>query len=112
MKKFFSQIAERANFLGQQPQVKRWIAMVLAGFILLGTNANVVRGENQVQRLEDIAHQQDSVRPKTTREWYGEARETENAPLERAKRIAEESGAAIQEFGSMYPDTAKSSTTP
>ena len=48
-----------------------------------------------------------SVRPKTTNEWYKEARETEDSPGERLGNIAEESAQAVKEFGSIYPDTAK-----
>lgn len=91
-------------------QVKRFLAVALVGFILLTTNVDY--GRNNIasnNEGRDRLHEIDSVRPKTTNEWFKEARETEDAPGERLKNIAEESGQALKEFGSLYPDTAKRS---
>ena len=102
-----AQISSMLNAL----QVKRFFAVVLAGFILLTTNIDYGRNDKAVaEKVLDKAHQIDSVRPKTTDEWKQEARETEDAPGERLKNITEESGQAVKEFGAMYPKTAKSST--
>lgn len=89
-------------------QVKRFLAVFLVGFLLL--TSNVAFGndnKNLGERAYEKAHQTDSVRPKTTREWYQEGRETNNAPGERLQRIAEESGQAFKEFGSGYVEGAK-----
>lgn len=51
----------------------------------------------------------DSNRPKTMGEWKAEARETEDQPLERAKRIVEESADAVKDWAELYPDVAKRS---
>ena len=91
-------------------QVKRFLAVVLVGFILLTTNVDSGRNNKAVaDKGRDRLHEIDSVRPKTTNEWYEEARETEGSPGERLKNIAEESGQALKEFGSLYPETAKTS---
>ena len=99
-----TQIASLINGL----QVKRFLAVVLVGFILLTTNVD--SGQTNKALTKEIskeAQKIDSVRPKTTREWYKEARETEDSPGERLQNIAEESAQAVKEFGSLYPDTAK-----
>lgn len=93
-------------------QVKRFLAVALVGFILLTTNVDSGHNNKAVtEKVLDTAHEIDSVRPKTTNEWYQEARETEGKPGERLKNIAEESGQALKEFGSLYPDTAKTSAS-
>ncbi|WOD40207.1 hypothetical protein [Nodosilinea sp. E11] len=51
----------------------------------------------------------DSDRPKTMGEWQAEARETEGRPLERAKRIVEESADAVKDWAELYPDVAERS---
>jgi Tfp pilus assembly protein PilN len=90
-------------------QVKRFLAVVLVGFIVLTTNvdANQQNNKGLTKQVLKQAEQIDSVRPKTTKEWYKEARETEDSPGERLENIAEESAKAFKEFGSIYPDTAK-----
>lgn len=108
MKNLISRAAGHINSLLNVFQVKRFLAVVLVGFLLLTTNANA--GQNikaSAERVLDKAHQTDSVRPKTTNEWKEDARETDNSPGERLEKIAEQSGAAVKEFGEMYPSTAK-----
>jgi hypothetical protein len=109
MKNLISLAIAQVTSLINGLQFKRFFAVVLAGFILLTTNVDSQQSNqplaNQVREEAEI----DSVRPKTTREWYKEARETENSPGKRLENIAEESAQAIKEFGSLYPDTAKRS---
>jgi hypothetical protein len=90
-------------------QVKRFFAVVLVGFILLTTNVDANQQVNKglTKQIRKEAQKIDSVRPKTTNEWYEEARETEDSPGERLENIAEESAQAFKEFGAIYPDTAK-----
>ncbi|AUT02925.1 hypothetical protein CLI64_22350 [Nostoc sp. CENA543] len=95
-------------------EIKRLFAVVLVGFLVLttGLNSNIESGRNVdavTRRLDKVVHQDDADRPKTTGEWNREARQTEDAPVQRAKRIAKESGEAIKQWGSVYPDTAKRS---
>jgi len=103
-----AQISSLLNAL----QVKRFLAVVLVGFLLLTTNVDSGRNTRAVgEQLRQPSNQLDSVRPKTTNEWYEEARETEDAPGARIQNIAEESAKAVKEFGSLYPDTAKRSAS-
>ncbi|MGE5657827.1 MAG: hypothetical protein ACM37W_14570 [Actinomycetota bacterium] len=91
-------------------QVKRFLAVVLVGFLLLTTNVDSGRNHKTLgDRTHAKLDRTDSARPKTTGEWNQEARETANAPGERFEKIVEESGEALKEFGSVYPDTAKRS---
>jgi cell division protein FtsB len=109
MKNLISTATAHITSLINGLQVKRFLAVVLVGFILLTTN-NVDSKQNNkalTKQVREQAEQIDSVRPKTTREWYKEARETEDSPGERLQNIAEESAQAVKEFGSLYPDTAK-----
>ncbi|MBE9225535.1 hypothetical protein IQ264_08885 [Phormidium sp. LEGE 05292] len=89
-------------------QVKQFLAVVLVGFLLLTTNIDSGSNNKALgKQLDEIAHDRDSVRPKTTREWEKEGRETENSPGERLGRIGKESAKAFEEFGSGYVEGAK-----
>jgi hypothetical protein len=105
--KAFSYISSLLNKF----QVKQFLAVALVGFVLLTTNVNTGRGQSATfKQINDKAHQIDSERPKTTREWQKEARETEGDLGDRLQNITEESGQAVKEWGGLYPDTAKRST--
>lgn len=96
-------------------QIKHFLAVVLVGFLLLTTNVNIALASESsnpaaTKRVEQLVHQNDSSRPKTTGEWNKEARETEGSPGKRLQKIAGESGQALKEFGKVYPDTAKRSS--
>jgi hypothetical protein len=112
MANLFSKVIAQIKFLFQEFQVKRFFAIALVGFLVLTTslNSSIDSGRstnNVTKRLDQVVHQDDADRPKTTGEWNREARQTEDAPGERAKRIAKESGEAVKQFGSVYPDTAQ-----
>jgi hypothetical protein len=108
MKNLISRATAHITSLINGLQVKRFLAVVLVGFILLTTNVDSKQNNKALtKQVREQAEQIDSVRPKTTREWYKEARETEDSPGERLQNIAEESAQAVKEFGSLYPDTAK-----
>lgn len=108
MKNLISRSTAHITSLINGLQVKRFLAVVLVGFILLTTNVDSKQNNQALtKQVREQAEQIDSVRPKTTREWYKEARETEDSPGERLQNIAEESAQAVKEFGSLYPDTAK-----
>ncbi|MBO3461981.1 hypothetical protein G7B40_029650 [Aetokthonos hydrillicola Thurmond2011] len=94
--------------LFKELQVKRFVAVVLVGFLVLTTSIGSEHSSKAVtESVKSALNQNDSQRPKTTGEWNREARETEGAPGERAKRIVGQSAEAIKDFGSVYPDTAK-----
>jgi len=105
--KAFSHISSLLNGL----QAKRFLAVVLVGFIVLTTNVNADRGNTKAvtRDLDRVVHQDNADRPKTTGEWNREARQTEDAPGKRVQRIAKESAEAVKQFGGVYPDTAKRS---
>ena len=92
-------------------QVKQVLSMVLVGMVFLTVSAEQGRaGQALGKKVDNAAHQIDSERPKTTREWNREARQTEDDLGDRVGNIVEESGQALKEFGGMYSDTAKRST--
>lgn len=104
----FARISSLLNGL----QIKSFLSVVLVGFLLLTTATGIDAPSSNkalAKQVRDQAHQLDSVRPKTTREWYQEGRETDDSLGERIQRIGEESAEAFKEFGSVYPDTAKTS---
>lgn len=108
MKNWISSAIDRISSVLNALQVKRFLAVVVVGFLLLTTNVDSGHNNQRLtDKVLDTAHEKDSVRPKTTNEWYQEARETEDSPGERLKNIAKESGKALKEFASVYPDTAK-----
>ena len=95
----------------KQLQVKRFLAVVLVAFLLLTTNVALADNSKVVtDRVEQLVDRNDSDRPKTVGEWNKEARQTEDAPVERLKRIGKESAEAVKDFGEMYGDTAERST--
>jgi hypothetical protein len=109
MKNLISQTLAQITSLINGLQFKRFFAVVLVGFILLTTNVDSKQNNQSLAKQVREQAEIDSVRPKTTREWYKEARETEDSPGKRLENIAEETVKAVQEFGALYPDTAKRS---
>ncbi|BDA71343.1 unknown protein [Rivularia sp. IAM M-261] len=105
-----STISHISNVL-KQFQVKRFLAVALVGFLLLTTNVAPEHGSNKAltNKIDELVHQDDSQRPKTTGDWNKEARETEDAPGERLQRIGKQTAEAVKDFGSVYPDTAERS---
>lgn len=104
--KAFAQISSLVN----QLQVKRFFAVALVGFLLLTTNvANERSSQGLTNRVNQALERNSSDRPQTVGEWNKEARETQGAPGERAKRIVGQSAEAVKDFGKVYPDTAKRS---
>jgi hypothetical protein len=91
-------------------QLKQFLPVVLVGFLLLNTNVDPdLADKATIDKLDRMTHQEDPQRPKTTKEWNQQARETTGKPGEKLQRIGEQSADAIKEFGSMYPEVAKRS---
>jgi len=111
MLNFISQAIAKFFSFFKSLQVKQFLPIVLIGFLLLNISAAPSRRETQqaIKKLDQTVHQEDSTRPKTTGEWEQQYRETEGRPVERIKRIGEQSAEAVKDFGSMYVDTAKRS---
>lgn len=101
---------DRISSLFNSLQVKRFLSVVLVGFVLLTANVDAGRNSKaygtQVSSKSELNNPE---RPQTTREWRQEARETKDEPGERAQKIGQEAGSALKEFGEMYKDTAKRS---
>ncbi|XWK87875.1 MAG: hypothetical protein U7127_27440 [Phormidium sp.] len=108
MSNLIANTATYVSSLLKKFQVKQFLAVVLVGFLLLTTNIDSGSNNKALpKQINEIAHDRDSVRPKTTREWEKEGRETENSPGERLGRIGKESAKAFEEFGSGYVEGAK-----
>jgi hypothetical protein len=114
MTNLFTKAINTIKFIYQNFEIKRFFAIALVGFVVLTTSldSSIDAGRSSdslTRRLDKVVHQDDADRPKTTGEWNKEARQTEDASGERAKRIAKESGEALKQWGSVYTDTAKRS---
>lgn len=115
---WFSSAIDRIKSLLNGFQAKQFFAVVLVSVLLLTTNANLEKnaygqGSNKasVDKVLKDAHENDSPRPKTMREWEKDSRETANNPGERYSKIGEQTGAALKEFGGGYVDAVKDSAT-
>jgi hypothetical protein len=110
MVNFFSSVVVQVSNLVAKVQVKRFLSAILVSFLLLTSLVDPTISDQSIsKRLEQKLDQEDSTRPKTTGEWKQQARETQDAPGERLKRIGQQSAEAIKDFGSVYPDTAERS---
>ncbi|NUN63330.1 hypothetical protein HCU40_00905 [Pseudanabaena biceps] len=111
MLNFISQAIAKFFSFFKSLHVKQSLPIVLVGFLLLTTSAVPSRSETKqaIKQIDETVHQDDSTRPKTSGEWEQQAREVEGRPVERLKRIGEQSAEAVKDFGSMYSDTAKRS---
>ncbi|MEH1967300.1 hypothetical protein [Nostoc sp.] len=89
-------------------QVKTFLAVVLAGFLVLTTNVGYGQNDKALgERVREQVQQDDAQRPKTIGEWNKEARETEGSPGERLQKIGKESAEAFKQFGSGYVEGAQ-----
>ncbi|MGF1937845.1 MAG: hypothetical protein RM347_026260 [Nostoc sp. ChiQUE02] len=89
-------------------QVTTFLAVVLAGFLVLTTNVDYGQNDKALgERVREQVQQDDAQRPKTIGEWNKEARETEGSPGERLQKIGKESAEAFKQFGSGYVEGAQ-----
>jgi hypothetical protein len=94
----------------KQLQVRQFLSVVAIGFILLTTSVDPdLASKATIDKLDQLVHQENPDRPKTTGEWQQQAREVKGKPGERLERIGKQSADAIKEFAGMYPDVAKRS---
>jgi hypothetical protein len=109
MMTLFSRAIAYLRSIFNEFQLQQSFAFVLAGFLILTTNANALPHNDALgAKINERVHQTDKAdRPKTTGEWNREAQETEGEPSQRLERIAKESGEAFKQFGSGYVKGAK-----
>lgn len=110
MANLISKTISHVGYLLSELQIKRFISVVLVGFLLLTTNVAPEQNKALADEIHSVVHQDGSQRPKTTGEWNKDARETAGDPGERLKKIGKQSAEAVKDFGSVYPDTAKRTT--
>lgn len=94
--------------------IRKFLSFLLAAVMLVITvapdPATAVQSTHTIQdKADNILQDDDSNRPKTTREWRQEVRETEGKPLERTQRIVKETADAIEDWAELYPDVAERS---
>ncbi|MBH8562354.1 hypothetical protein I8748_09240 [Nostoc sp. CENA67] len=108
MLNLFSRTNAYISSLLNSLQVKRFFAVVLVGVLVLTTNVDLRNNDKSLgERVREKVEQNDAQRPKTTGQWFKDARETEDSPGERLQRIGQQSGEAFKEFGSGYVKGAK-----
>ena len=110
MKNWFSNISDRVHSFVNGILTKQFLAVVLVSLLLLTTNVNhgnSMNSQDITDRVLERVHENSSPRPKTTGEWQKEDRETANNPDERGRRITQQTGTALQEFGSGYVEAIK-----
>lgn len=120
MMNWISNAIAHLNAFIKKIQVKSFLSVVLVGFLVFANHPNNVElPANNIQsgkstnkaaaeRIKDIAHQNDSARPKTTGEFLEEARG--DVPLnERLDNITRDSVEAFKDWGSEYVDMGKES---
>jgi hypothetical protein len=112
MLNILSTLISRVAEIFSKATIKRAFAFMFASLVLASTFAPAKALAAQPSKFvnsntTDMLDDAESDRPKTTREWRAEARETEDQPLERTKRIVEETADAIQDWAEVYPDVAE-----
>jgi hypothetical protein len=112
MLSFISEIVAKMYSFGKGIHARQFFSVVLASSLLFTSHIGATANNKVVtQKLNEVVHENGSQRPKTTGEWNKEAREVKGEPGERLKRIGKQSGEAVKEFGSIYPDTAQKSAS-
>jgi hypothetical protein len=111
MRKFVFDSINKIAILLKKMYSNRASVIVMVSLIILTTNIDpVLSKQDAIGKIDKMLEQdRDPNRPKTTAEWQQQARETQGKPVEKLKRIGEQSADAIKEFGSMYPEVAKNS---
>ncbi len=111
MKNLISQAITKFKYLLARIPSRQLATSIMMAVLLLTTNVEPSLSKQAATAKIDKMLQQDDNpdRPKTTAEWKQQARETKGKPVERLKRIGEQSADAVKEFGSMYPEVAKNS---
>lgn len=112
MASLMSRAIAAVGSLLQTLQVKRFLAVVMVGFLLLTTNVGPDRDNPALgAKVRERVHQVDpGQKPKTVGEWENEA--AQDVPLgQRVKDIAEDSAEAFKQFGAGYGKAMKDSAS-
>jgi hypothetical protein len=111
MREFIFGSIGKINSLLSKLHLNKALAIVGVGLLILTTNVDPgLSKQAAIGKIDKMLQQdRDPNRPKTTAQWQQQARETKGKPVEKLKRIGEQSADAIKEFGSMYPEVAKNS---
>jgi hypothetical protein len=114
MLSLISRMIHHVELLSKQ-SLGRLLPIFLMGILLLANTANGMDATSGMSKdklgkiVDQDIHRDAEKRPKTTGEWNKQSRETQGKPGERLKRIGEQSAEAIEDFGSVFPDTAERS---
>ncbi len=104
MKAFFSKIRAAVKAL----QVRQFVAIALMGALLLTTSVDEANlSANAKARLNDIAAQGETGRPRTSGQWEARNEALQGNPGEQLKQIAEQTVDAVGEMAEIYPQNAK-----
>ncbi|HHP7231195.1 MAG TPA: hypothetical protein ACFCUY_10085 [Xenococcaceae cyanobacterium] len=105
MIQLISQAINRLNSFLKDIQVKTILSSFLVGLIVLTSGVTYAdKSDRPISDVDAQVFKSNPERPSTSREWRQEARETDDAPLERIKTIGQESAQAVKEWGELYPD--------
>lgn len=98
--------------LGKRLQPQRWISIAFVGLFLLTTSIDSSSlNQSTKDALNDLITRGDrNGRPVTTGQWQTENEKLQGQPGKQAKRIAKETGDAVQEMGEIYPDNIETLT--
>lgn len=89
-------------------QLKSIVTVLLIGLTFLTTGINSAQADKIfTDNSGEVVRLNDAERPQTSGQWNAEANETEDAPLERAKRIVGDSAEAVKDWAELYPDVAQ-----
>lgn len=99
-------ILKRFEAMAAKLRIGRIVAACLAAMVLLfsSTVSAADLSPGLQDKLDEITEKGETGRPRTARQWQEEAEELEGKPLERIKRITEESVDAVGEMAEMYPE--------
>jgi hypothetical protein len=105
-----ARVINRIQLLITKQSLEKIVPIFLVGILLITTNIDSSASDQKLGKAVDqVIHQDNEKRPKTTGEWNKQSREVQGKPGKLLKRVGEQSAEAIKDFGSVYPDTAKRS---
>ncbi|MEL7067543.1 MAG: hypothetical protein AAGN15_02685 [Cyanobacteria bacterium J06581_3] len=90
-------------------QLQRIVSVAIVGMLLLTTSVdNADLNDSTKAMLNDMIARGENGRPVTSAQWKAENEKLEGEPGKRVKRIAKETGDAVEEMAEIYPGNAKS----
>ncbi|MEL7358449.1 MAG: hypothetical protein AAFN40_18040 [Cyanobacteria bacterium J06560_6] len=90
-------------------QLQKIVSVAIVGMLLLTTSVdNADLNDSTKAMLNDMIARGENGRPVTSAQWKAENEKLEGEPGKRVKRIAKETGDAVEEMAEIYPGNAKS----